>query len=184
MTLGAGSASTWAQLHQALEPLALEGAALHDVLALREAREELGRVELVEGGLVALEGDLGDALPAHRALRPQVDELLALGRQDAEAVPGVAVDLAVDAEVAVAVVQLQEELGLREGAFGVLVGTRRRDEQGEGGEGRHDGSVLHVDSPACAGCRRGPHALCERSGGRPTPPEYGRSAGESIRKVS
>ena len=51
------------QLDLALQLLAVEREALDLVLSRREAAEEIGRVELVEGRLGALEEDLGEALP-------------------------------------------------------------------------------------------------------------------------
>ncbi len=102
--------------------MAVERLALDLVFPLRETTEEVlrrqgdfVRIVALEGRLGALEEDLGQALPTQAALNPDIEQLALIRAFDLELLPGVAIDEGVNPQVAVGVIELEEDVGDGEG---------------------------------------------------------------------
>ena len=108
----------------ALELFAFQRRALDFVLPLREALEELFGIELVEGGLSALEEELGQPLASQPTSEPDLEILALVRGLDRQLLPGLAIDQGVNAEISIRVVELEEDVRFIEGDL-VIVGPTR-----------------------------------------------------------
>ena len=79
--------------------------------ALRKPPEEVGGIQLFEGRFGALERQLGQPLATKRALADDGEQLAVAGPLDFKARPRASIDRGVDPEIAVGVVELEEQLG-------------------------------------------------------------------------
>src|SRR5687768_1134183 len=99
----------------ALELLAVDRDAADLPRSSRKPPEKGAGGELVEGRLGALEEQLGQAVVAHRPVRRDSELLPAARALELELFPRVAVDQGVEPQVAVRIVELEEDIGLPEG---------------------------------------------------------------------
>ena len=112
-----------------LDFLAVERHTFPLVNALGKTREENLGIEFVESGLRAFEKQLGETLAPEPGTHPDIQQVAFAGGLDFYAFPGFAVGLAVNAEIAIGIVQLEVQVGLVELQLLIGQGQRRSGNQ-------------------------------------------------------
>jgi hypothetical protein len=99
--------------------------------------EEVRRIQLLEGGFLALERQLGQSLAAKTALADDGEQGPVVWTLDFEARPGTSVDRRMDPEVAIGVVELEKEFSLGERLARLL--STGGDRRGQTSQRERDG---------------------------------------------